>query len=75
MRLIRLGDNAIRLIRLGDNIIRFIRLGSDVIRLGVKYWENLNCSVTIKKAVMLGVVLNSKGPIYGVFIDNLLIKC
>ena len=49
IRLIRLGNNAIRLIRLGDNIMRFIRLGSNIIRLGVKYWENLNYSVTIKR--------------------------
>ena len=49
MRLARLSNNTIRLIRLSNNTIRFIRLGGDVIRLGVKYWENLGCSVTIKR--------------------------
>ena len=49
MRLARLSNNTIRLIRLGNNIIRFIRLGGDVIRLNIEYWENLGCSVTIKR--------------------------
>ena len=49
MRLIRLGDNTIRLIRLGDDTIRFIRLSGNIIRLGIKYWENLGCLITIKR--------------------------
>jgi hypothetical protein len=49
IKLTRLGDNIIRLIRLGDNIMKFIRLGGNIIRLSVEYWENLGCSVTIKK--------------------------
>jgi hypothetical protein len=49
MRLARLSDNAIRLIRLSDDTMRFIRLSGDIIRLGIKHWENLGCSVTIKR--------------------------
>ena len=49
MRLARLSNNMIRLVRLNDDVIRFIRLGGNIIRLNIKHWENLGCSVTIKR--------------------------
>jgi hypothetical protein len=72
IRLIRLSNNTMRFIRLSNNTMRFIRLSSNIIRLStLREFKLLN---HYKKAIILSIVLNSKGPVYRVFINNILIK-